>query len=69
MEHLKVDFAELLPKPLPTTATVDIEALAGSQVHGSRELAFIQTAIGIKRRGAHGNKTKKDPSNGHRSFG
>lgn len=69
VEHLEVDFVEVLPKSLPTTATVDIKALAGSQVHGSRELAFIQTAIGIRRKGAHGNKAEKDSSDGRLTVG
>jgi|SRR5579883_6448 len=63
VEQLKVEFADLLPRPLPATAAVDIGKLAGSQIRGEQELAFIQTAIGIKRRDSNGDTTKKNSGN------
>jgi transcriptional regulator with XRE-family HTH domain len=66
-EQLKAEFAELVPRNLPPAATIDIEALAGSQVRGESELAFIETGIGIERRHTHGDTTKKNSSNGRRA--
>jgi transcriptional regulator with XRE-family HTH domain len=60
VDQLGIEFSELLPRPLETLGSVDVEALAGSQVRGEKELAFIETAIGMKRRGSHGNKTTEN---------
>ena len=64
VDQLQVEFSELLPRVLPSTGSIDIEALAGSQVRGRNELAFIETAIGTKTRDSHGDKTKKNPGDG-----
>jgi transcriptional regulator with XRE-family HTH domain len=67
VEQLKTEFSELLPRPMALTATIDVGALAGSQVRGGNELAFIETGIGMKGRASHGDTTKKDSDNGRRS--
>jgi transcriptional regulator with XRE-family HTH domain len=54
VKNLRVDIAELLPKSLARAESIDITAIAGHQLRGSDELAFVETAIGIKKRGAHG---------------
>jgi len=61
-KQLEVEFSELLPRPLTTLASVDVETLAGAKVRGQNELAFIETAIGIKGRSPHGNTATKDRS-------
>ena len=66
VDQLKVDFSELLPRTLAPRATIDVGALLGSQVR-SDELAFIETGIGIKGRGSHGDTTKKNSGNGRRA--
>jgi transcriptional regulator with XRE-family HTH domain len=60
VEQLKADFSELLPRPLAATGPIDVEALAGSQLRGDKELAFIETAIGMKGRNSHGDTTTKN---------
>lgn len=55
VEQLEVEFSELLPRSPAILGTVDVEALAGSQVRGVNELAFIENAIGLKGRGSNGN--------------
>lgn len=45
VEQLKIDFATLLPRPVAIKAPSDLKALAGKQVRGADELAFIETAI------------------------
>ena len=67
VEQLKADFWELLPRALTPTATIDVGALAGSQVRGDNELAFIETGIGMKGRGSHGDTTTKDSGAGSRA--
>jgi transcriptional regulator with XRE-family HTH domain len=69
VEQLKADFSELLPHPTAPTATIDVGALAGSQVRGDNELAFIETGIGIKERDSHGDTTKKNYGSGSRATG
>lgn len=59
-EQLQAQFPELLPRPLTTSAPVNIEALAAPQVRGKDELAFIQTAIGIKGGKPNGHTAKKN---------
>jgi hypothetical protein len=44
-------------------ATINVEALAGSQVRGDNELAFIETGIGVKG-DSHGDTAKKNSSLG-----
>lgn len=44
-EHLKIELSELLPTRVGAGETLDLKVLAGSQVRGENELAFIETAI------------------------
>ncbi len=54
VDQLKVDISELLPlRPTPREP-FDLKTLAGSQVRGEDELAFIETAIGAKGGKSHG---------------
>lgn len=49
LEYLKVDASELLPRrPAPPVA-IDLQAMAGQQIRGENELAFIETGIGLKK--------------------
>jgi transcriptional regulator with XRE-family HTH domain len=50
VEQLQVDFSELLPRALMPSGPVDVGALAGSQLRGESERAFIENAIGMKGR-------------------
>lgn len=43
--QLKVDFVDLIPRPIAIKEPSDIKALAGKQVRGENELAFIESAI------------------------
>ena len=54
VQQLQVDFSELLPRILTTGSAVDVEALAGSQIRGENERAFIENAIGLKGRDLNG---------------
>jgi DNA-binding XRE family transcriptional regulator len=67
VEQLKVDIWDLLPRPVASREPIDLKTLAGSQVRGENELAFIETAIGIRGGSAHGNTTKEDSDNGDRA--
>jgi transcriptional regulator with XRE-family HTH domain len=67
VEQLKADFAELLPRPLAASGPIDVEALAGSQLRGAKELAFIETAIGVKGRDSHGDTKTKNSGTGRRT--
>lgn len=61
---LKVDIAELLPRPPAAANAADIAAMAGSQVRGANELAFIQNGIGINDRGSHGDTETQNTGDG-----
>jgi transcriptional regulator with XRE-family HTH domain len=67
-ETLKVEVTELLPeRRAASTEQIDVKALAGNQVRGADELAFITTGIGGKGT-EHGDNTKKKNSgNGRRA--
>jgi transcriptional regulator with XRE-family HTH domain len=67
VEQLKADFSELLPRPLTSTEPVDVRAMLRRQVRGENERAFIETAIGIKGKGSHGDTKKKNSGNGRSS--
>ena len=54
VQQLQVDFSELLPRILTAGGAVDVEALAGSQIRGENELAFIENAIGLRGRDLNG---------------
>jgi len=45
VEQLRVDISELLPSPTAIHEPTDLKSLAGVQVRGENELAFIETAI------------------------
>ncbi|MGO8990132.1 MAG: helix-turn-helix domain-containing protein [bacterium] len=45
IEHLRADIGDLLPRSSAIKAPSDIKALAGEQVRGDAEMAFIETAI------------------------
>jgi transcriptional regulator with XRE-family HTH domain len=67
VEQLKVDISELLP-PRPTPrAPIDLKKLAGTQVRGEDELAFIQTAIGAEGAKSHGDTKNQNPDDGRRT--
>jgi transcriptional regulator with XRE-family HTH domain len=67
VEYLQGDIAHLLPRPEPMREPSDIKALAGEQVRGDDELAFIETAI----RGGteHGGKKTQDSGDGEKPSG
>lgn len=67
-ETLKVEVTELLPgRPAASTEKIDVKALAGTQIRGDDELAFITTGIAGKGT-EHGDNTKKKNSgNGRRA--
>jgi DNA-binding XRE family transcriptional regulator len=60
VEQLQADFHDVVPRPLPMTVGINIETLAGGQVRGENELAFIENAIGMKARDSRGNSTTKN---------
>ncbi len=67
VEQLKVDASDLLPIRATPTEIVDVKAIAGQQIRGDNELAFITTGIGMKREERshgdskkNGNTTKKN---------
>ena len=65
VEQLKVDAATLLPSRATPTEAVDVKAMAGQQVRGENELAFISSGIGIKNEERpHGDTKKKNRGNG-----
>ena len=64
VERLRVDISELLPRSLAGVESIDITAMVGDQLRGADELAFIETAIGIKKRGEHGDTETQDTSAG-----
>jgi transcriptional regulator with XRE-family HTH domain len=66
VEQLKVDFSELLPRPVTITAPPDIMALAGKQVRGQDELEFIKTTIQEK---TYGDTKTQDRGDGERASG
>ena len=55
VEQLKVNVSELLPRAVTATQPVDVKAMVGQQLRGDNELEFIQSGIGIKHGGSHGN--------------
>ncbi|MBK8091524.1 MAG: helix-turn-helix transcriptional regulator [Verrucomicrobiaceae bacterium] len=55
VEQLKVDVLELLPRAIAATEPVDVKAMVGMQLRGDKELAFIESGIGIKTGGSNGN--------------
>ncbi len=59
-EQLEVDVTVLLPRPLATPGSLDADVLARSHVRDAHELAFIETAIGMKGKESHGNTTAKN---------
>jgi transcriptional regulator with XRE-family HTH domain len=67
IEHLQVAIVDLLPRPAAIKEPSDIKALAGEQVRGDDELAFIETAI--KGEKSHGHKKKQDSGNGGKTSG
>jgi DNA-binding XRE family transcriptional regulator len=67
VKHLEAEFSDVLPKTLSTTAAIDLKTIAGSQLHGSNEFAFVQTGIGIKGKESHGNTTEENSGNGRRT--
>jgi len=65
VEQLKVEASEVLPSRPAATGTVDVKAMAGEQVRGENELAFIATGIGIKKKERpHGDAQKKNRGDG-----
>ena len=62
--QLKADISELLPLRSTPREAFDLKTLAGSQVRGENELAFIETAIGIEGVKSHGD-TKEQNSGDH----
>jgi transcriptional regulator with XRE-family HTH domain len=67
VEQLKVDFSELLPRPATIKAPSDIEALAGKQVRGDKELEFIRTTITGEK--PYGDTKTQDRGDGKRASG
>lgn len=65
VEKLNVEISGLLPSAFAATEGVDIKAMAGMPL-GAEELAFIQSAIGIKQsnRGSHGDTETENTSDG-----
>jgi transcriptional regulator with XRE-family HTH domain len=64
MEHLQVDIGDLLPRPSAIKVPSDIKALAGVQVRGDDEMAFIETAIKGKK--AYGDTETQDSGIGEK---
>jgi transcriptional regulator with XRE-family HTH domain len=64
IEQLKVGASDLLPRRAAVTEVVDVKAMAGDQVRGDDELAFITTGIGIQQETTNGDTKKKDRSDG-----
>lgn len=63
LEQLDVAASELLPTRTKPSASVDVEAMAGQQVRGANELAFITTGIGMtNEEKLDGHKKKKNRS-------
>jgi transcriptional regulator with XRE-family HTH domain len=69
VEKLKVDFPELLPRPLaPAELDVQVKAMVRRQVSTHDERAFIETGIGMKEKTAGANSKKKNlRAGGHAS--
>src|SRR5262245_10169498 len=63
-EQLKVDAAALLPRRAAELEVIDVKAMAGQQIRGEKELAFITTGIGIKEEDPNGDTKTKDRSDG-----
>jgi transcriptional regulator with XRE-family HTH domain len=65
VEQLKVGASDLLPSRATQSETVDVKAIAGQQIRGDNELAFITAGIGMKNEERpHGNTKKKNRGNG-----
>ena len=70
VEQLKVDASALLPGKAVSKERVDVRALAGSQVRGDKELAFITSGIGIKsEEGPHANTQTKNRNDSREATG
>lgn len=63
-EQLKVEPSALLPRRAAEPEVVDVKAMAGQQIRGENELAFITTGIGIKGENPNGDTKKKDRGDG-----
>ena len=64
-ERLQVDITALLPRGAANAVAVnaaEIASMAGSQVRGAAELAFITAGLGIDKRESHGDPETKDSS-------
>ena len=66
-EQLEADLSELLPRSPALATTVDVGVLAGAQVRGRDELAFIQTGIRITGRDLHADTTTENPGDDRRA--
>jgi transcriptional regulator with XRE-family HTH domain len=65
VEQLKVDASALLPSRATPIDALDVKAMAGQQVRGENELAFISSGISFKNEEKpHGDTKKKDRGNG-----
>jgi transcriptional regulator with XRE-family HTH domain len=65
VEQLKVDASALLPGRATPTEALDVKAMAGQQVRGENELAFISSGISFKNEEKpHGDTKKKNRGNG-----
>jgi transcriptional regulator with XRE-family HTH domain len=60
VEQLKADVSELLPRPLTTAEPANVKAILGRQVRRENERAFIETGIGMKEKGSHGDTETKN---------
>ena len=70
VEQLKVDASTLLPKKAVSTERMDVKAMAGRQVRGDEELAFIRSGIGIKsEERPHGNTQTKSRNDSRETAG
>lgn len=65
VDQLKVDFSDLLPRPETIKVPVDLEALAGKQVRGEKELEFIRTTITGEK--SYGDTETQDRGDGKRA--
>jgi transcriptional regulator with XRE-family HTH domain len=59
-EQLEVKYSELIPRARTAAVAVDLEAMAGLQVRGEDELAFIASGIRMKERNPHGVTEEKN---------
>jgi transcriptional regulator with XRE-family HTH domain len=59
VEQLDVLASDLLPTREKSLGAVDVEAMAGQQVRGAKELAFITTGIGMTNEEKLDGDTKK----------